>query len=303
MSNNITSITRQLIADEIETSKISICGKLNDAEFLNRIFDLEQLPSQDKRYKTAFGDISCHSRFGDYETITWMFNDSRFNLLHCNDELFIRFICETLNPAVMHKQEDLDKLKAIYSRYLRGDGYELYIRYNISSMPIYGVRKIETGIDIQEKSIQQYLDSEYVLSKVNLMKSMVKTNTDLALGSAKELLEIVCKSILSEKKISYTDDMTLSKLFKETINSVGILESSSASNKEQADRSIRQILSGLNRDNQGVTELRNGYGSGHGKEASFKRLEPQYVEFVVSIVSNIVVFILQINGETTPLQN
>ena len=51
-------------------------------------------------------------------------------------------------------------------------------RYNISSMPIYGVRKIETGIDIQEKSIQQYLDSEYVLSKVNLMKSMVKTNTD-----------------------------------------------------------------------------------------------------------------------------
>ena len=107
---------------------------MNDAEFLNRIFDLEQLPSQDKRYKTAFGDISCHSRFGDYETITWMFNDSRFNLLHCNDELFIRFICETLNPAVMHKQEDLDKLKAIYSRYLRGDGYELYIRYNISSM-------------------------------------------------------------------------------------------------------------------------------------------------------------------------
>ena len=177
------------------------------------------------------------------------------------------------------------------------------IRYNISSMPIYGVRKIETGIDIQEKSIQQYLDSEYVLSKVNLMKSMVKTNTDLALGSAKELLEIVCKSILSEKKISYTDDMTLSKLFKETINSVGILESSSASNKEQADRSIRQILSGLNSVIQGVSELRNGYGSGHGKEASFKRLEPQYVEFVVSIVSNIVVFILQINGETTPLQN
>ena len=96
---------------------------------------------------------------------------------------------------------------------------------------------------------------------------------------------------------------SLSKLFKETINSVGILESSSASNKEQADRSIRQILSGLNSVIQGVSELRNGYGSGHGKEASFKRLEPQYVEFVVSIVSNIVVFILQINGETTPLQN
>lgn len=203
MSNNITSITRQLIADEIETSKISICGKLNDAEFLNRIFDLEQLPSQDKRYKTAFGDISCHSRFGDYETITWMFNDSRFNLLHCNDELFIRFICETLNPAVMHKQEDLDKLKAIYSRYLRGDGYELYIRYNISSMPIYGVRKIETGIDIQEKSIQQYLDSEYVLSKVNLMKSMVKTNTDLALGSAKNYWKSYVKVFYRRKNLIY----------------------------------------------------------------------------------------------------
>ena len=144
---------------------------MNDAEFLNRIFDLEQLPSQDKRYKTAFGDISCHSRFGDYETITWMFNDSRFNLLHCNDELFIRFICETLNPAVMHKQEDLDSSKLYIVDIYEVMDNELYIRYNISSMPIYGVRKIETGIDIQEKSIQQYLDSEYVLSKVNLMKS------------------------------------------------------------------------------------------------------------------------------------
>lgn len=131
---------------------------------------------------------------------------------------------------------------------------------------------------------------------------MVKTNTDLALGSAKELLEIVCKSILSEKNLIYRRYDPF-KTFKETINSVGILESSSASNKEQADRSIRQILSGLNSVIQGVSELRNGYGSGHGKEASFKRLEPQYVEFVVSIVSNIVVFILQINGETTPLQN
>ena len=147
-------------------------------------------------------------------------------------------------------------------------------------------------------SISTFFEYEMDIPFISIVSRL-----DLALGSAKELLEIVCKSILSEKKISYTDDMTLSKLFKETINSVGILESSSASNKEQADRSIRQILSGLNSVIQGVSELRNGYGSGHGKEASFKRLEPQYVEFVVSIVSNIVVFILQINGETTPLQN
>ena len=51
MSNNITSITRQLIADEIETSKISICGKLNDAEFLNRTIAISRQTIQNRIWR------------------------------------------------------------------------------------------------------------------------------------------------------------------------------------------------------------------------------------------------------------
>ena len=55
--DKITITTRQKIADEITLRKISISGRMDDADFLNRIFDLRSLPSNDARYKDAFGDI------------------------------------------------------------------------------------------------------------------------------------------------------------------------------------------------------------------------------------------------------
>ena len=35
-------------------------GRLDDPDFLNRLYDLDELPSHDSRYRTAAGDIACH---------------------------------------------------------------------------------------------------------------------------------------------------------------------------------------------------------------------------------------------------
>ena len=89
--NKITIITRQRIADEITLRNLSISGRMDDADFLNRTFDLKALPSDDSRYKDAFGDIKNDCRWGDNEP-GWMFKDARFNLLHCPDEIFLKVL-------------------------------------------------------------------------------------------------------------------------------------------------------------------------------------------------------------------
>lgn len=300
--NKITSISRQKIADEITLNNIPLGGKLNYADFLNRLYDLDRLPSKDRRYKTAYGDIECHSDWGDYE-IAWMFTDDRFNLLHCPDEDFIRFLRETLNPTVCSNDIERQKLKEIYDKYLSIDGFELFEEDNISSIPIYSIRRRLFGADLEEKKdkIKKHLNSEYVRAKIKIMSEAVHTNTDLALGTAKELIETTCKSILKEKKNVVDKNWELARLFKETINQLSFLDPNKTDHPEEATRSIKQILGGFNSIVQGVAELRNTYGTGHGKDQYFKGLPPKYTEFMVAAVSDIIIFILQINGENTEI--
>lgn len=300
--NKITLITRQRIADAIALEKIILGGRFDYADFLIRLYDLNNLPSTDRRYKTAYGDISCHSRFGDYEP-GWMFTDSRFNLMRCSDADFICFLRETIHPSVCTDSEVLERLRQLYDKYLSNDGFESFVEDVISRMPIYSFREKELNLDLEEKKekIKIYLNTEYVNAKIKTMVDAVHTNTDLALGTAKELIEITCKSILKEKSIDIDPDWDLSKLFKETIKGLSFIDLQEIDNPELAARSVKQLLSGCNTIIQGVAELRNAYGTGHGKEQDFKYFPPKYAEFVVGIVSNIVIFILQINGENTEI--
>lgn len=300
--NKISVLTRQKIADEIALQKIALGGHLNYADFLNRLYDLNNMPSFDHRYKTAYGDIRCHSDWCDY-TPEWMFTDSRFNLLRCSDDEFVRFLRESIHPSVCSDSEEQDRLKQIYAKYLSIDGYELYVEEIISQMPIYSFRERQLGADMEDKKekIKAYLNTDYVKSKIKIMSDAVYDNTDLALGTAKELIETTCKSILKEKSVAVDKNWDLSRLFKETINCLSFLDAKEVDNPEQATKSVKQILSGCNSIIQGIAELRNNYGTGHGKDENFKSLPSKYASFVAATVADIIIFILQINGENTEI--
>jgi hypothetical protein len=74
-------------------------GRLNDVEFLQRIFDLDALPSSDSRFDTAAGDIWQHRINNDDMPDDWVYADKRVNLLHGSTENFLKFLCETVHPV------------------------------------------------------------------------------------------------------------------------------------------------------------------------------------------------------------
>lgn len=193
--NKITIVTRQNIADEIKLSKIDISGSLNEADFLARLYDLNQLPSLDYRYENAYVDIYSHSNWGDYEP-GWMFGDARFNLLYCDDETFKKFLCETVHPTVCNDSKQATKLIDIYNKRLRQDGFEMSVVDYISSMPVYSIREINVGshLTANKEAIRQFLNTDYVRSKFQIMTNAIDSDTDLVLGTAKELIETICKS-------------------------------------------------------------------------------------------------------------
>lgn len=142
MSNEISEVTRRAIVDYLSASGINWSGRLQDDDFLARLYDLASLPSTDHRLRNAAGDIHQHRvNWKDWQD-DWVFTDSRFNLLHGTDEEFLRFLCETVHPVVRPEVEEAQQLVSTYNKELAADGWSLIETKQISGKPVFVPQKI-----------------------------------------------------------------------------------------------------------------------------------------------------------------
>ena len=136
--------------DDIEVDKagrykirMSYCGRLNEIDFLSRIYDLKNMPSTDYRYGNAYGDIVQHTVNNDDWGNWWFFSDGRFNLSHgSDDEYLLKFICQMLHPVVRRENGPWKEYAKKFNELLSRDGYELYVEEDISGREIYNVREM-----------------------------------------------------------------------------------------------------------------------------------------------------------------
>jgi tRNA A-37 threonylcarbamoyl transferase component Bud32 len=119
-------------------------GRLEELEFLSRIYDLENMPSTDRRFSNAKGDIWQHTiNNSDWEEY-WYFVDDRFHLSNgCDDSYILRFICEMLHPAVRIENSEWQKYLEKFNLILEPDGYCLLPVQKISGREVYEAREID----------------------------------------------------------------------------------------------------------------------------------------------------------------
>jgi hypothetical protein len=129
------------------------------------------------------------------------------------------------------------------------------------------------------------------------MESAVNTDPELAIGTAKEFLETVCKTILSERGIAYAPDEKLSKLVRSTIKELDLLPDSLLT-AQQAAESVRVLLMNLAAIGHHLAELRNPFGTGQGKEATHSGLEPRHARLAVGAASTLGVFLFECHRQT-----
>lgn len=171
MSAQVTEVTRRSIIDYFVISKESWSGRLQEDEFLSRLYDLSELPSTDRRVRGVAADIRMHRHnFSDWGD-DWVFYDQRFNLLHSSDDDFLHFLCETVHPVVRPDTDTARALVSLYNDELKKDGYSLVEEKTISGKPVfcpkYGEQRIEvfqepTGwvkVDRQLQEIRGRLDT------------------------------------------------------------------------------------------------------------------------------------------------
>jgi hypothetical protein len=293
--NKVSNITRRDIFDTITVEGHSWNGRLEETDFLSRLYDLSKIPSTDGRFKDANGDIWQHRVNNNDWDENWIFSDERFNLMHCDDATFLQFLCEMLHPIVRSDTTQVTRLHQMFNEYLSKDNFELVEKTRISERPIFiGRYKILGKATIQKskKEIEDYLSDEYVVKQINIMESAIENSPELAIGTAKELIETICHTILTERKIETDKNWDLLQLLKQTTKQLN-LTPEGIPDEAKASKTIKSILGSLTTVVQGIGELRNQYGSGHGKKATFKGLTSRHAKLSVGAASTLAIFLLE----------
>src|ERR1035438_4721575 len=242
--NQITDVTRRNIVDAISIGQCSWSGRLGEAEFLSRLFDINKLPSNDYRYSTAAEDIWQHRINNSDWPDDWVFYDDRFDIFRGPDERFLRFLCEMVHPVVRPDANDALRLVKLFNGHLESDGWEIAETTQISGKAVYAARPLIAGAGAPVKAAKEMafiLDAAYVSQQITRMELAVNSDPELAIGTAKEFLETICKTILAELGIPYDKDEKLPKLVKMTVNEIRLVPDALA-NAPQAAEDVRVLL-------------------------------------------------------------
>ncbi|GAA0986638.1 hypothetical protein GCM10009555_064490 [Acrocarpospora macrocephala] len=169
-AGQITEVTRRRLIDGLDAVRKKIMdepaeggapverpdlfwwGTLDEVAFLDRLYDLDRMPSLDPRYATARLDLIQHCINNDDFPADWIYRDERFGI-GAHDGRLLRFLAETLHPVVRPEQVEVRHLHAFYSSVLAHDGYELVQVDQISGAPIFAGRRIGGGVSGTMKNI------------------------------------------------------------------------------------------------------------------------------------------------------
>jgi AbiJ N-terminal domain 3/Abortive infection C-terminus len=286
MTNLISEVTRRNIFDALRLREIAWEGRLSECAFLSRIFDLTTLPSHDHRARTMLEDVALHrGQFHDWGD-DWPYEDGRLNLLRGPDDLFVRFLSETIHPLVREDDALVDELLLLFNRQLLTDGFHLCVVDVVSGKRIFGAtQSLDAGGHADARKIADELASDHVNAQLARMQDSIVADPALAIGSAKEFVESICKGILTVRGVALTGKEDLPRLVHQAREKLGI-----AIDRE-ASITLRSTLGALATLTQGVAELRGQLGTGHGGTPDAQRPPIAVARLAVGVARTLGVFL------------
>ena len=142
----------------------------------------------------------------------------------------------------------------------------------------------------------------HIERQVNILERSVWDDPNLAFEAARALVESVCRSILSEREIEFSDKEKLPALFKKVGRILPILPTHT-SHEADVRKSLNQTLNGLHTAVQGICELRNSLGIvSHGSESARPVMESAQALLAAQAADTIVGFLYRTHiQDRTPI--
>ena len=159
-------------------------------------------------------------------------------------------------------------------------------------------RLLAGGPSLDElKQKARALDASHLAEQIRRMKDSVETDPSLAIGTAKELIETCCKTILAEREVDISGTPDIPALTKTTLRELNLVPEGIPDSARGA-KVIKRLLSNLSTVGHGLAELRGLYGTGHGKHGSTSGLTSRHAKLAVGAASTLTVFLFETHEQT-----
>ena len=156
-------------------------------------------------------------------------------------------------------------------------------------------RLVAGGVDLSGiKELTGQMDAQHVSHQIARMEKTVGSDPELAIGTAKELVESVCKTILEKEGVQLRNP-SMPDLIRTTLRTLKLMPDD-IPDQAKGVKVIRRTLHNLGSILDGVNELRDLYGTGHGRETN-RSLSPSHARLAVGAAATVVRFLLETYNE------
>jgi len=161
------------------------------------MFDLSSMPSTDQRLRNAAADIRQHREDWSDWNDDWVFYDDRFNILRAPDDVFLRFLAETVHPVVRPDTQKAAQMVASYNKHLRADGWQLVEVGRISDKPVFAASRVGArAVVFEEPTGWQKVDRQ--LQEIRVRLDQAQTEEDY------QAIGLLCREVLiSAAQVTY----------------------------------------------------------------------------------------------------
>jgi hypothetical protein len=172
--------------------------------------------------------------------------------------------------------------------FLKHDGFEWQDDKFIDSVSSSGLEDLS--------NITKLFDWQHLALQIQRMKESVDIDPSLAIGTSKELIETVCKTILEERGVIITNTPEIPFLTKTVLTELSLVPEGIEDEKRGSEL-IKAILRSLGTIGNNLAQLRSLYGTGHGKNAKSKALQSRHAKLAVGTSATFVTFLFETHQE------
>jgi hypothetical protein len=218
-----------------------------------------------------------------YRAIDWTnWTDVR-KVLQVFEEKLSDLTAIACDPKQHYQENARQDLRRLVDR-LKRDGFE-YVDGRLR--PVGASQHLPDVATVAER-----IDADELRRQIDRMRDAIEGDPSLAIGTAKEVVETTCKTILASRGLLMDESWDVSRLVKKTREALTLLPSD-IPNSAKGTESIRKVLSSLGVVAQGLAELRNLYGTGHGKEGRAKGVSPRHARLAVGAAATLATFLFE----------
>lgn len=157
-----------------------------------------------------------------------------------------------------------------------------------------------TGLD-ELAATAPKLEGTHLAMQIQRIKDSVDSDPALAIGTAKELIETVCKTILEERGKELEGSPDIPTLTKALLKELKLVPEGVPTHAKGGE-AIKGVLRSLGTIGNDLAQLRGLYGTGHGKSAKTQGLQPRHARLAVGSAATLVTFLFETHLANDPSQ-